>query len=47
MLIMTNGSVDQMERDIQTASRSVEEYHVLIVEVKIHKLFLHLIVQYQ
>lgn len=26
LLIMTNGSVDQMERDIQTASRSVEEY---------------------
>lgn len=30
MLIMTNGSVDQMERDIQTASRSVEEYQKVL-----------------
>lgn len=30
MLIMTNGSVDQMEKDIQTASRSVEEYQKVL-----------------
>lgn len=30
MLVMTNGSVDQMERDIQTASRSVEEYQKVL-----------------
>lgn len=30
LLIMSNGSVDQMERDIQTASRSVEEYQQVL-----------------
>lgn len=30
MLVMTNGSVEQMERDIQTASNSVEEYQKVL-----------------
>ena len=30
MLVMTNGSVEQMESDIQTASRSVEEYQKVL-----------------
>lgn len=30
LLVMSNGSVEQMERDIQTASRSVEEYQKVL-----------------